>query len=66
MCSTQLLDGGYNFQKCNLYHKIISFGEGGGVLINFAMFEILKYKDNYINIGKNSLIVYIQKEAPKQ
>lgn len=39
---------------------------GGGVLINFAMFEILKYKDNYINTGKNSLIVYIQKEAPKQ
>lgn len=35
-------------------------------LINFAMFEMLKYKDNYINTGKNSIIVYIQKDAPKQ
>lgn len=27
--------------------------------INFVMFEIIKYKDSYFNIGKNFLIVYI-------
>lgn len=44
----------------------VFFGGRGGVLINFAMFELLKYKDSYIITGKNSLIVYIKKEAPKQ
>lgn len=45
---------------------LMVFFFGGGVLIIFAMFELLKYKDSYIITGKNSLIVYIKKEAPKQ
>lgn len=52
--------------KLSVLGLMFFLGGGGGVLINFAMFEILKYKDNYINTGKNSLIVYIKKEAPKQ
>lgn len=53
----------------NVIYASTSSVFGGGVLvflINFAMFEMLKYKDNYINTGKNSIIVYIQKDAPKQ